>query len=138
MQIETIHLYHLFHNVTWYLVVPHLLSEHFNAHNLLHMYKLAYDEILTIPFTPNPHLSLIFESEENFIFTPYYIDSDNLTHSISHNWNFWLSLRVHPIILNMYSREFVVAACLYSMTMLGYSQSEISECVRTLSKIDQS
>lgn len=124
------YLYNLFHKFSWYEILPHLLSDEFNAEQLLDVYQSAYLEILTIPFIPDSGLTLIFESEFDNTLIPLCIDTHNNINVIPPSWSSWLSLRVDPSVLKTHRGEYIVVLCLYTMTLSGFSQKEIKEmCV---------
>lgn len=136
-QIETIQFADLLKSVEFETVFSRLLFYFPSQERSKQKYKEVFETLLNLKPRPMTNLKNIFikvSYQKDFFDNKEYItvsgtqvfDSDNVNYGIEFcSWKDWVSMHITQDSLDNFSKEDIVAACLYEMTFFGFTDSEV-------------
>ena len=136
-QIETIQFADLLKTVEFETVFSRLLFYFPGQERSKQKYKEVFETLLNLKPRPMTNLKSIFikvSYQKDFFDNKEYItvsgtqvfDSDNVNYGIEFcSWKDWVSMHITQDSLDNFTKEDIVAACLYEMTFFGFTDSEV-------------
>lgn len=137
-EIETIRLFELMKNVEFGSVFTNIYNWYENQRNSSKSYFYVFNKCLSM--TPKKHklndLFINIDKGEEYgkeypdVYGVNIIKPNNIRYGLGfYKWNDWLSMFITKETLSIYSKEEIVAACLYEMTFYGFNEDTIKASI---------